>query len=200
MITLYDAARCPYCARVRIALAEKGIEYETVEIDLDDRPAWIYEKNVTGRVPVLEEDAFVLPESDVICEYLDATFGNRRLLPGDGPARWRALTTMALADGVTAAGMLVRQENMKPAERRSSELIALQTGKVDRGLNRLQRDVANRSSDFDLPGIATACAIGWLAFRFGDAAILGSRDELRTWYQAVAARPSMQATVPVEPT
>ena len=28
MITLYDAARCPYCARVRIALAEKGIEPE----------------------------------------------------------------------------------------------------------------------------------------------------------------------------
>jgi glutathione S-transferase len=34
VITLYDAGRCPYCARVRIAFAEKGIEYETVEIDL----------------------------------------------------------------------------------------------------------------------------------------------------------------------
>ena len=31
---LIDAARCPYCARVRIALAEKRIDYETVEIDL----------------------------------------------------------------------------------------------------------------------------------------------------------------------
>ena len=37
---LIDAPRCPYCARVRIVLAEKGIEYETVEIDLSDRPAW----------------------------------------------------------------------------------------------------------------------------------------------------------------
>ena len=36
MITLYNAARCPYVARVRIVLAEKGIEYETVEIDLAD--------------------------------------------------------------------------------------------------------------------------------------------------------------------
>ena len=61
MITIYDAGRCPYCARVRIALAEKGIEYETVEIDLDDRPAWIYEKNPLGRVPVLVEVTFVLP-------------------------------------------------------------------------------------------------------------------------------------------
>ena len=52
MLTLYDAARCPYCARVRIVLAEKGVEYEAIEIDLTDRPAWIYEKNATGRVPV----------------------------------------------------------------------------------------------------------------------------------------------------
>src|ERR671925_545312 len=74
MITLYDAARCPYCARVRIVLAEKALEYETVEIDLDDRPAWIYEKNPLGKVPVLEEGEFVLPESVVINEYLQERY------------------------------------------------------------------------------------------------------------------------------
>src|SRR6266508_4325200 len=53
MLTLYDAARCPYCARVRILLAEKEIPYETVEIDLENRPVWLYKKNSVGRVPVL---------------------------------------------------------------------------------------------------------------------------------------------------
>ena len=74
MITLYDADRCPYCARVRIALAEKEIGYETVVVDLDDRPAWIYEKNPLGKVPVLEEGEFVLPESEVINEYLEERY------------------------------------------------------------------------------------------------------------------------------
>jgi glutathione S-transferase len=83
VITLYDADRCPYCARVRIVLAEKGIEYETVEIDLDDRPAWIYEKNPLGKVPVLEEDTFVLPESVVIDEYLEERFPEPPLWPED---------------------------------------------------------------------------------------------------------------------
>jgi glutathione S-transferase len=83
VITLYDADRCPYCARVRIALAEKGIEYETVEVDLDDRPAWIYEKNPLGRVPVLEEDAFLLAESAVIDEYLDDRYPDPPLWPAD---------------------------------------------------------------------------------------------------------------------
>jgi len=37
-VRLYDAPRCPFCARVRLVLAETGAAYETVEIDLDDRP------------------------------------------------------------------------------------------------------------------------------------------------------------------
>ncbi len=87
MITLYDAGRCPYCARVRIVLAVKGIEYETVEIDLDDRPAWIYEKNPLGRVPVLEEDTFLLAESAVIDEYVDERYPEPPLWPADPAAR-----------------------------------------------------------------------------------------------------------------
>src|SRR6476646_4630349 len=87
VLTLYDAARCPYCARVRITLAEKGIEYETVEIDLRDRPAWLYEKNPLGKVPVIEEDAFVLPESEVIMEYFEERYPEPALLPADPAAR-----------------------------------------------------------------------------------------------------------------
>ena len=86
---LYDAERCPYCARVRIALAEKGIVPETIEIDLRDRPAWIYDLNPSGRVPVLD-DGFVLPESLVIMEYLDERYPDRPLLPADQMARARA--------------------------------------------------------------------------------------------------------------
>jgi len=86
---LIDAARCPYCARVRIALAEKHLAYETVEIDLSDRPSWVYELNVTGRVPVLD-DGFTLPESEVIMSYLDERYPQVPLLPADPTARARA--------------------------------------------------------------------------------------------------------------
>ena len=79
---LYDAAMCPYCARVRIVLEEKGLDYEPVEIDLGDRPAWIYDLNRTGRVPILD-DGFVLPESAVIMEYLEERYPSPALLPAD---------------------------------------------------------------------------------------------------------------------
>jgi glutathione S-transferase len=94
MITLYDAARCPFCARVRIVLAEKGVPYEPVEIDLSNRPSWLYEKNPAGKVPVLEEDTLVLPESAVIMEYLEERYPEPALLPSD-PAQ-RALERLRI--------------------------------------------------------------------------------------------------------
>ena len=88
MLTLYDAARCPYCARARIALAEKGLGYETVEVDLDHRPAWMVELNPPGgRVPVIDEGGFVLPESVVIMEYLEERYPEPALLPADAADR-----------------------------------------------------------------------------------------------------------------
>jgi glutathione S-transferase len=79
-VKLYDAARCPFCARVRLVLAEKGLEWETVEIDLSDRPAWLYELNPVGKVPVLDH-GFILPESPVIMEFLDDRYPEPPLLP-----------------------------------------------------------------------------------------------------------------------
>jgi glutathione S-transferase len=82
-LTLYDAPRCPYAARARITVAEKGVPVEVVEIDLADRPAWLYEKNPLGRVPVLEEDGRPLPESLVIMEFLEERYPEPALLPVD---------------------------------------------------------------------------------------------------------------------
>ena len=87
---LIDAARCPYCARVRIALAEKGIGHEIVAVDLSNRPRWVIELNPPlGRVPVLD-DGFVLPESEVIMAYLEERRPEPPLLPAGLSERARA--------------------------------------------------------------------------------------------------------------
>jgi glutathione S-transferase len=84
---LIDAPRCPYCARVRIALAEKGVELERVEVDLANRPQWLLDLNPpSGRVPVLDE----LPESNVIMECLEEMHPDPPLLPLAAADRARA--------------------------------------------------------------------------------------------------------------
>jgi RNA polymerase-associated protein len=99
VITLYSAARCPYAARARIVLAEKGIDHEIVEIDLSDRPGSLYEKNPTGRVPVIEEDdGSPLPESAVIMEFIEERYPEPALLPAD-PADRAAVRLLIFRDG-----------------------------------------------------------------------------------------------------
>ena len=117
MITLYDAPRCPYCARVRIVLAEKAVPYETVVIDLDDRPAWIVEKNPPfGRVPVLEEDGWVLPESAVIDEYLEERFPDPPLRPEDPGERAAARLVVFRFDDFSGPYYLFRRGEPDGAE------------------------------------------------------------------------------------
>jgi len=71
-----------------MVLAEKGVPYETVTIDLANRPAWLYEHNPPdGRVPVLEDDGWVLCESSVIDEYLEERYPEPSLLPVDPAER-----------------------------------------------------------------------------------------------------------------
>jgi glutathione S-transferase len=125
VLTLYDAARCPYCARARIVLAEKGVEYETVEVDLTDRPAWIYEKNATGRVPVLEEGDWLLPESAVIMEYLDERYPAPALLAADAAERARARLWIFRHDEFTRPYYALRRGEDGAAGRFAEQLTQL---------------------------------------------------------------------------
>jgi glutathione S-transferase len=126
MLTLYDAARCPYCARARIALAEKGLEYEAMEVDLSDRPHWIYEKNPTGRVPVIEEDAWILPESSVILEYLEERYPEPPLLPPDPADRALARVWIFRHDDFTKPYYALRREEEGAAEKFDEQLAKLE--------------------------------------------------------------------------
>ena len=179
---LYDAAPCPYCARARIVLAEKGIGYETHEIDLSDRPAWLYAKNPSGRVPVLEEDGgLVLPESVVIMEYLEERFPEPALWPAD-PAE-RALGRLWL-DRFDA--------------RLGHEYYALRRGEPSRLDERLQDlDGALEAQPF-LSGREYGLAdIGYLPWILRARENLGVELEpyeaLSAWLERVSERPAVAA-------
>jgi len=78
MIKLYQFTHCPYCEKVRQALAKLGLEYEKVEVDpdRDKRPHVVMEKN-NGKVPVLDDDGEIVVESDVIVAYLEKKYGKK---------------------------------------------------------------------------------------------------------------------------
>ncbi|KAK4519764.1 Chitin deacetylase 1 [Mucor velutinosus] len=80
-ITFYNAVICPYAQRAAIALKEVGVEYETVNIDLQNKPDWYKDVNPELKVPALNVEGQNLAESLVIIEYLADRFPKANLLP-----------------------------------------------------------------------------------------------------------------------
>ena len=183
MITLYDADRCPYCARVRIVLAEKGIEYEKVEIDLDDRPAWIYEKNPLGRVPVLEEEAFVLPESAVINEYLEERYPEPALWPADAAERALGRLLVFRFDQFSSPYYALRRKEDGARERFDAELAKLNAALAARPY------LTGREF-----GLADVAYVPWIV-RARDRMDVDLRafPALTDWLERLAERPSVAA-------
>ncbi|TDH35988.1 glutathione S-transferase [Pseudohoeflea suaedae] len=72
---LYDGGRAPNPRRVRIFLAEKGIDIDLVPVDMaamEHRSAKITELNPLQRLPVLElDDGTILTETVAICRYFE---------------------------------------------------------------------------------------------------------------------------------
>lgn len=72
-LTLISHPLCPYVQRAVIALKEKDIKYERIDIDLSAKPDWFLVLSPLGKTPVLRVANEVIFESAVICEYLEDT-------------------------------------------------------------------------------------------------------------------------------
>lgn len=107
MLTLYHNDMSVCAAKVRIVLAEKGLEWNGVHLNLragDTLKPDYLKLNANGVVPTLVHGDKVVIESNVICEYLDDAFPSNPLRPADaiGKARMR-LWMKQLDEGVHAS-------------------------------------------------------------------------------------------------
>lgn len=74
-LTLVSFDLCPYVQRAAIVLAEKGVPFERINIDLSNKPDWFKKISPLGKVPLLRVGNEVLFESTVIVEYLEEIYG-----------------------------------------------------------------------------------------------------------------------------
>ena len=90
MMTLYSATTCPFSHRCRIVLFEKGMDFQIIDVDMDNKPEDLAVMSPYGRVPVLVERELILYESNIINEYVDDRFPHPQLMPADPVMRARA--------------------------------------------------------------------------------------------------------------
>lgn len=95
---------CPFCERVWLALEEKGVEYDTVLINLRSKPEWYKSMVPTALVPAAQINGELVYESKEILLKLEASFPERPLLPVDEAGRATAMELMDLADEFSKMG------------------------------------------------------------------------------------------------
>lgn len=104
MLKLYHNPISPHSRRVWVAILEKGLEAELVEIELNgipNRPE-LLAINPFHHIPVLEDDDFKIVESFAILDYLEAKYPTPSLLPNDA----RSLAKVRMVQMLTITELL----------------------------------------------------------------------------------------------
>ncbi|MBX9756182.1 MAG: glutathione S-transferase family protein [Pseudomonadaceae bacterium] len=86
-LTVYGAPLSPFVRKLRVFLAEKGLEYQLEIITPFGQPEWYRELSPLGRIPALKDDDFSIADSSVICQYLEEKHPELPQLYGQTPAQ-----------------------------------------------------------------------------------------------------------------
>jgi glutathione S-transferase len=201
---LYDSVHAPNPRRVRIFLAEKGIEVPTVQVDIgkaaENRTPEYLAKNPLGGVPILElDDGTVLAESVAICRYFEEMQPEPALMGTD--ARDRAIVEMWNRRMEFEIALPIMQsfrnthDFFKGRIPQVPEYGEVSKGAAAKNLEWLDAELASREFVAgDRYTIADITAYIGIDFgRVTDIRIRPEQKNLQRWYDAVSSRPSAKA-------
>jgi glutathione S-transferase len=192
-LTLISHKLCPYVQRAVIALTEKGVAFERIDIDLANKPDWFVAISPLGKTPVLQIGDRAIFESAVILEYLEET-EPKPLHPVDPLTRaehraWIEFGSAVLND---IAGFYAAPDEA------ASKTSILQ---LERRFAWLEVRVA-ASPWFDGESFSLVDAAFGPVFRYFDVfdeiasfGILAGKPKLARWRKALASRPSALSAV-----
>src|SRR5689334_12773521 len=184
---------CPYVQRAVIALTEKGVPFERIDIDLANKPDWFVKISPLGKTPVLLVDETPIFESAVILEYLEE-IQPTPLHPRDPLQRaahrgWIEFGSAVLSD---IAGLYGARDRTTF----DSKVAAL----TDKFARLEQRAAAGPW--FDGTGFSLVDAVFGPVFRYfdvfdviGEFGILAGKPKVAAWREALAGRPSIARAV-----
>jgi glutathione S-transferase len=188
---------CPYVQRAVIALTEKGVPFERIDVDLANKPDWFLAISPLGRTPVLQVGDTAIFESAVILEYLEET-QPKPLHPTDPLRRaehrgWIEFGSAVLND---IAGLYSAPDEA------AFKAKALQ---LEARFARLEARVVS-SPWFDGADFSLVDAVFGPVFRYfdvfdaiGEFGILIGKPKLARWRASLAARPSVRSAVGAYP-
>ena len=116
MIKLYGVPLSPFARKALLALDYKGIEYDNEPTFPGDESPEFRAMSPLGKIPVLEHDGFTVPDTSVICRYLDRITPEKPLYPEDPKLEAAACWLEEYADSrlIDNCAALFRERLLKP--------------------------------------------------------------------------------------
>jgi glutathione S-transferase len=190
---------CPYVQRAVIALNEKGVPFERIDIDLANKPDWFLRLSPLGKVPVLvvatDKDEVALFESNVICEYIEETQAGAKLHPADALTRAEHRAWMEFGSAILG-DLWGLETTTDPATFESKrQALSAKFARVETALSSAGRFFAGDA-------FSLVDAVFAPIFRYFDVfdeltelGIFTDLPKVRAWRAALAPRPSVRAAV-----
>jgi glutathione S-transferase len=187
---------CPYVQRAVIALCEKGVAFERIDIDLANKPDWFLKISPLGKTPVLVVGDHAIFESAAILEYLEETEA-KPLHPADPLARaehraWIEFGSVVLND---VAGLYAAQDEVT---------FKAKVVQLEQRFARLEARIA-ATPWFDGEHFSLVDAVFGPVFRYfdvfdkiADFGVLAGKPKLARWRQSLTGRPSVKSAVSMD--
>jgi len=200
MLTLHYHPLSTFARRVRVALHEKAIPHESVEVNLaggEQRGDAYRRLNPLGKVPVLQDGKFALPESAAILWYLEAVHPAPALAPAAPQARAQVDLWVRLCDAGLArqASTILFPKRFLPKEKWRTDEMSAASSEIEAHLAFVEAQLGSR--EYLVGDAFTLADVAYLPFlHFLPLLDVEAGPRVQAWASRLAARPSAQATVP----
>lgn len=200
MIKLYTFPPSTNSRKVRIALLEKGLEFERVNVDLSKReqknPDYL-KIHPFGQVPAMDDEGFILYDSTVINEYLEDEYPYPSLMPSDSEGRARTRLLEDFRDThFNPYCVQIMYEVRKPEGERDAQRIDNAKTQIAACFDRIERELQGKEylvGTFSLADIAFMANLDLLD-RFNIAVDANRHKNTAAWIARLKARPSYAAS------
>jgi len=200
MLKLWFHPLSTYARRVRIALIEKGLAAEEIEVDMAagaHRSPEYRTLNPYGRVPTIEHDGFVLYESTAILSYLEAISPKPPLVPADPKGRALVDMHVKLCDLQLSrqTGTIIFPKRFLPKERWDENAMAQAKKEIEKHLAILEPQIAGKP--YLVGDRYTQVEVCYTPFvEFLPLMEITPPPGVAAWVSRMLERPSAQATRP----
>ncbi|MCE7889531.1 MAG: glutathione S-transferase [Sorangiineae bacterium PRO1] len=186
---------CPFAQRNLIVMHAKKLDFEVVWVDLFDKPAWLFELNDAGKVPLLEVDGELLAESTVINEFLEEVFVGARLHPESALERARSRMWI---EAVSPLNLEVHRIMMAPDDGTSAEAVETARQRLCRLEPRITGPLFS-GAQLDLVDVTAAPALirlAWCAAIDPETNAAAGLERVEAWQRNLVSHEAVMASTP----